>query len=685
MAETLAQAVLEVGVDDSRLRAGLQGVERQAAAAGNEISRRFTASGREILTAANGLEYFIDASGRARRENGRFVTTSELAAAGINKIGQSASTAGLRLQALEQQAKLTANVVNSIFVAGGIVTGAIAAAQSFGGFIQAAVELENITRKLSNTLGDAGAQKALGDLRSLSERLGISFTVLADSFGSFTAAASAAGISLAVQKDLFEAVSTSAQRLGLSNDAINGSLLALQQVAAKGTVQMEELRGQLGERLPTAFAATAQGLGISSRELIKLVESGKLTANEFFPALTKGLTELNGNGNSGVLTAEQNFATFGDRLKDLQAEFGKDFLPGVIATVKQLTELLKEISIQKRSADIGGSFGIGGSLSDQVVGRQIDVERRLGLSKEQSKRIVSDAIAEIDRSAGGTNKTRNAFGQRILTDAEQSRLLDLIGKRAEVFSRPARSAAARNEAKIAEAAAEDARQAALLNTPGKIKERLSTLRKESEGLDFGSSRFKENQAEIAQLEAQTAKGAQKLEDAGKKIRVEIEKGAAKLVEAGKRLQKANENIANAIVSNADIAMEKALAGARRTLEGEIRRDQQSGLIDPQKFVQKFGGSFDSGQRVVVGKGGTIRQQQVRPPSLDLSSLSTQQLQQAAAATGALAGANQALQDAQNENTRATNENNRLLGLVNGRESNLNITVPVGGQKQVYLP
>jgi tape measure domain-containing protein len=109
----------------------------------------------------------------------------------------------------------------------------------------------------------------------------------------------------------------------------------LQQIASKGTVQMEELRGQLGERLPIAFGAAAKGLGLTQQELIKLVESGRLTADQFFPALTKGLNELT-TGSGGATTAAQNFQKLGNAWKDLQTQFGQNLLPQVIEGVNLL-------------------------------------------------------------------------------------------------------------------------------------------------------------------------------------------------------------------------------------------------------------------------------------------------------------------------------------------------------------
>jgi tape measure domain-containing protein len=158
--------------------------------------------------------------------------------------------------------------------------------------IDQAVELETVTRKLTVTLGPQGAAGAINFTRGISRELGLSFETLVGTYSSFTAAATAENIPIEQQRQLFTSVSRAAQAYGLSNDQVGGTFLALQQVASKGTVSMEELRLQLAERLPVALSATAKGLGITQRDLIKLVESGKLTATQFFPALSRGLDEL---------------------------------------------------------------------------------------------------------------------------------------------------------------------------------------------------------------------------------------------------------------------------------------------------------------------------------------------------------------------------------------------------------
>ena len=82
--------------------------------------------------------------------------------------------------------------------------------------------------------------------------------------------------------------------MGLSGERVSLVLQALGQMAAKGTVSMEELRQQLGESLPGALSLSAKGLGLTEAQLIKLVESGGLAARDLFPALAKSLREMQG-------------------------------------------------------------------------------------------------------------------------------------------------------------------------------------------------------------------------------------------------------------------------------------------------------------------------------------------------------------------------------------------------------
>ena len=481
MAESLGAAVLTVSVDDAQLKAGLRAAEQQAAATGRAVEQAFTRTGKPLQTAANGLQFFVDAQGRARSASGQFLTTAQLQAAGIERVGAAAQRSSSGIASLA-----------GAFAGLGIGAAGIGFLR---GSVNAAVELETITKKLSNTLGAQGAGQALSFTKGLSDQLGLSFKTLANSFGSFTAAATAANVPLSQQKDLFSAVSKAAQALGLSNDEINGSLLALQQVAAKGTVSAEELRGQLGERLPIALAAAARGLGITQQELLKLVESGRLTASEFFPALTKGLNELTA-GAGGTETAAQNFQKLANAFDELQTSFGQSILPFVTEQVKNLTGALEGVGVVLRANKLGlgggaitNAFGIIPEQGAEAVGALKALQTQFSLTEQQANALFTDAVASV----GGRT---NAFGQLALSADQFKRVLEKLPSLAEQFRAKNKDVTGELNAQNAEAARllqeELKRRDSVVNLQGALR----SLTEEQKNLAVDSQRYADINEEI---------------------------------------------------------------------------------------------------------------------------------------------------------------------------------------------
>ena len=167
-------------------------------------------------------------------------------------------------------------------------------------FVEANIQLDGMRRALTAVYKDAGTAEAqIGFLRKTSNEAGVSFAALGDSFKSFAAATSAANIPISVTNELFASVTKASATLGLSGERTSLVLQALSQMASKGTVSMEELRGQLGESLPGALSLAAKGLGLTEQQLIKLVESGQLAARDLFPALAQSLKTMQGE-NDGL-------------------------------------------------------------------------------------------------------------------------------------------------------------------------------------------------------------------------------------------------------------------------------------------------------------------------------------------------------------------------------------------------
>jgi tape measure domain-containing protein len=133
-------------------------------------------------------------------------------------------------------------------------------------------------------------------VRSQVDRLGLDLNTAGKSYGSFTAAAEAANFPLAEARKLFLATAGASTVLKLSADDTQGVLLAFTQILSKGNVQAEELRGQIGERLPGAFAIAARSMGVTEQQLNKLLQTGQVKATDFLPKFAEELQKTFGDG-----------------------------------------------------------------------------------------------------------------------------------------------------------------------------------------------------------------------------------------------------------------------------------------------------------------------------------------------------------------------------------------------------
>ena len=125
----------------------------------------------------------------------------------------------------------------------------------------------------------------------VAERTGAGINQLQKAYVKFFAAAKTTNLSLKDTQELFENVSTAAAVLGLSTDDTEGSLKALEQMLSKGKVQAEEIRGQLGERLPGAFQILAKSIGLTTSQLSKQLELGNIYADEVLPKFARELAK----------------------------------------------------------------------------------------------------------------------------------------------------------------------------------------------------------------------------------------------------------------------------------------------------------------------------------------------------------------------------------------------------------
>lgn len=160
-------------------------------------------------------------------------------------------------------------------------------------FIDANVQIETLRRSLTLILGSTDAANTqIGFLQDTANRTGLSVGDLSQAFVNFNASMISSGSSLELTRRIFSGLTSVAGQLGLSSEKVGLQLNAVAQIANKGKVSLEELQGQLGESLPGALDLTSRSLGITTEQMVKLIESGGLLKDEFLPAFAAGLEGL---------------------------------------------------------------------------------------------------------------------------------------------------------------------------------------------------------------------------------------------------------------------------------------------------------------------------------------------------------------------------------------------------------
>jgi tape measure domain-containing protein len=172
-----------------------------------------------------------------------------------------------------------------------------------------AVEFDSVNTAIASVSKETGDfsinQKFLTDT---TERLGLKLLDTSNSFKLFFAASTQSGISAEATRKIFESASEASATMKLSQEATNGVMLAFGQIASKGKVQAEELRGQIGERIPGAFGIAAKAMNVTTAELDKMMKDGKLMSEDFLPKFAEQLKKTYGAGVEPVkgLRAEIN-------------------------------------------------------------------------------------------------------------------------------------------------------------------------------------------------------------------------------------------------------------------------------------------------------------------------------------------------------------------------------------------
>ena len=298
---------------------------------------------------------------------------------------------GLRLQ------------VSSFFVA---LTGGAFAITSFIGKLKevaretnrARITLKNVSSSLQEF---ATSEKWLTDLGN---KYGQSINNLEQSFGKFLAASRGAGVEIDTVKNIFQGLTQAVSSFGLSSEDANLAFLAVEQMMGKGVVSAEELRRQLGERIPTAMTAMARAVGEqygtdgSVAALQQKLKAGAINSAEVMEVFVEKLKEL--SGAPDVDNLETSYTRLGNRLREIVVDWditGK--LKMAVDAISGLLGLLKDHFLAFAGAVAGTAVGgkIMKSFRNITSAKRAEVEA-LQSELEKEKALYEESVQAYEQA-----------------------------------------------------------------------------------------------------------------------------------------------------------------------------------------------------------------------------------------------------------------------------------------------
>jgi tape measure domain-containing protein len=207
----------------------------------------------------------------------RVVADTQPAVDGMNKLGNATNNTKKDVSQLDQALGKIGTMVAGAFAIDKIV--------EFGkAVLKATSEMQNLEVRMKDLAGSNDeAVKTFGDLKQMANDLGLSYKSLTTNYIQFTSAAKASGMEVDKASRIFKSMTIALAGTGASSEQTKNAMTALTQMIGKQKISAEELRQQLGEAMPSAFGIMAKALGVTTKELDKMMASGQLLANEVLP------------------------------------------------------------------------------------------------------------------------------------------------------------------------------------------------------------------------------------------------------------------------------------------------------------------------------------------------------------------------------------------------------------------
>ncbi|EOX5912280.1 tape measure protein [Escherichia coli] len=302
----------------------------------------------------------------------------------------------------------TSTSINSDKAANSLDNLSSAAVRAAGAFISFQAVLSAYQRVMEVGLQRASSERSIdfvfGDqstqvkkfIQDLTQITGMDTTETQAQFASFGASAKNT-MGLEGSEELFKNLTGYARLMGRSDEQIQRALTAVSQMASKGQVMAEELKGQLSEALPGATQAFAKALGLTEKQLFDKMKNGDVKASDALPKFAKELgSQIDSRG--GWKAIQDSTQTMLGNLKNTWNNSLTDIFRGSENGLQDFTRSLTTLL-----NSLGGS---GKSLGESLGSLMTDMSSGVDSLTDISYRVRAffDEVTLAYRSLNDTQK-----------------------------------------------------------------------------------------------------------------------------------------------------------------------------------------------------------------------------------------------------------------------------------------
>jgi tape measure domain-containing protein len=269
-----------------------------------------------------------------------FIRTEVQGKPAVDALARSAQQADTAIGRIGGTAQSTGRRVESSFDGMGSRLKSFIATAVTATTILGALNTAADTTSLDNAIKFAGGKDGVENLAFVNKSIADLNTPVAaakQGFKILSGGMIESGIAADDQRKIYSSVAKAARVMGLSTDDTTSALIALGQVASKGKVSAEELRGQLGERIPGAFAIAARAMKMTTSQLDDVMSKGNLMATDFLPKFAAEMERTFGPGLKAAMESPRaQFDKFNNSLTAMRNVLGQQLIPTAISLIDKV-------------------------------------------------------------------------------------------------------------------------------------------------------------------------------------------------------------------------------------------------------------------------------------------------------------------------------------------------------------